>query len=184
MPQAERRFPIGLNPDPDGSSAWSCGSGPLAHAERQMMTDQVLRGIAGMQACHSHLRWRASVLGCGSALPLFGRRARRPQAPEPGRGSRASPVCSSATTCRFPGDPRRTRNQRLAAQARSLGVGLISAPFLPHFCLNQLMPTRKIQFPVLFGSLWFSGARWPGAPFAPPRCSSPGVTRGKKIEIW
>jgi len=137
-----------------------------------MMTNQLLRGIAGLPACPSHWRGGAGVLECGSALPLFGRRARRPQAPGPGRGSSASPGCSSATTCRFPGNPRRALfnpcnrcnlcnsfnsfNSLAAAQARFLGRSMIFAPFLPHFCLHPLRPTRKIQFPVLFGSLWFS----------------------------
>ena len=171
------------------------------------MTDQVLRGIAGLPACHSHVRWRAGVLECGSALPLFGRRARRPQAPGPGRGSSASPVCSSARTGRFPGNPSRTSfnpcnpcnrcnlcnscnlfEPLVAAQPRFWGPDLISAPFLPHFCLKQLMPTGKIQFPVLFGSLWFTlvpfgslagRACCPSAPPVRPSSVSIQGTRGQ-----
>jgi len=147
------------------NSRVQCNLGPLARAERQMMTDQLLRGIAGLPACPSHWRGRAGVLECGSALPLFGRRARRPQAPGPGRGSRTSSGCSSARTGRFPGNPSRTSfnpcnpcspcNSLVAVQARFLGQGLVSAPFLPHFCLTRQPAACKIQFPVLFGSLWF-----------------------------
>ena len=168
MAEAERRFPIGLNPDPDGSRAWACGCDPLAHAERQMMTDQLLGGIAGLRACQSHLRGCAGVLECGSALPLFGWRVRRPKATGARCGSRASPVYSSARTSSFPANPSRTLfnpcnpcnsfNALVAAQPRFLGQGMVSAPFLPYFCLKQLMPTGKIQFPVLFGSLWFTGS--------------------------
>jgi hypothetical protein len=199
-----------------------CDPGPLARAERQMMTDQVLRGIAELPACPSHWRGRAGVLECGSALPLFGRHARRPQAPGPGRGSSASPVCASATTWRCPGNPRRVLfnpcnrcnlcnlcnsfnsfDSLAAAQARFLGRSMISAPFLPHFCLTRQSAACKIQFPVLFGSLWFPLVHWvagravparrlhsmvgravPSAPLAPRCRSSPGVARGQKNEIW
>jgi len=159
-----------------------CDPGPLARAERQMMTDQVLRGIAELPACPSHLRWGAGVLECRGALPLSGRRARRPQAPGPRRGSRTSPICSSATTCRFPGNPSRTLfnpcnpcnpcnscNSLVAAQPRFSGRGVVSAPFLPHFCLTRQPAACKTQFPVLFGSLWFPLVHWAVARAVPAR---------------
>ena len=121
------------------------------------MTNQFFRGIAGLPACPSHLRWGASVLECGSALPLFGRRPRRPQAPGPARGSRTSLGCSSATTCRFPRNPSRTLfnpcnlcnsfNSLVAAQARFLGHGMISTPFLP-------LPAQANPQNSISGSLW------------------------------
>ena len=60
-------------------------------------------------------------------------------------------------------------DRRLVAETRSLGLVCISASFLPHFCLNPLQPTRKIQILVAFGTLWYRLVPWVAGNAGPAR---------------